>query len=80
MIDSKTKALLKASALVGYCESVKGMQFDSPEGLQKWLERLFKYTEATGLAIAAIWAEPSEINQRDAEKYREGNNGSWLKL
>lgn len=56
MMDIKDRALLKAIALVGYCESADAKALSDDEVRQRWLERLKVYAEGVGHAIADTWA------------------------
>lgn len=56
MIDAKDKALLKASALVGYCESADHDALDDDGVRARWLKSLRVYAEGTGTAISEVWA------------------------
>lgn len=61
MMEAHIKALMKASALVGYCQAAKSIQFATPESLNAWANGLLEYADATGEAIAAVWAESNRI-------------------
>lgn len=53
--DIKDIAIVKASALVGYCQSGKDIQFASTESMEAWFRRLMHYVEATAHALDAAY-------------------------
>lgn len=62
--DKKDEAIIKASALVGYCESVPTrftMLTEQDRAiLQKWIDGLLFRAKATGDAISHCWSETSD--------------------
>lgn len=54
--DRKDRAIFKASALVGYCESADADALKDEAVRERWIKRLQEYAAATGSAISDVWA------------------------
>lgn len=57
--DKKDKAIVKASALVGYCQSAPDLLRAGTPELEQWIIRLQQYAEGAGQAISAVYSEPA---------------------
>jgi hypothetical protein len=58
--DLKDKALLKASALVGYCQSADPVALKDDEVRERWILHLEDYAGACGGAINKVFADPTD--------------------
>lgn len=69
MSDVRYRALLKASVLVGYCDSADFDLLKDPAALSRWLKGLKVHVEATGHALADTWAaKPTLIEDQPTNK------------
>lgn len=56
--DKKDKALIAASALVGYCMSAEFLLTVENAQTEKWVKGLAEKANIVGNRMADIWAEP----------------------